>query len=219
MKMVSSIDEVLTPKEIGDIEAMQEEMEDIHKGRFLKNVLHIECVLDPDCKEVHLEIYESLKNPYLRLIPYKTVAETPKRANERDLFERRKRHKTEFVARRHEIVLDEIKIRGEDILAHKYFLSEREGYDVGLVVASVHWLKTESYRFYALSTLQHKQLDIGFELEGMEKAVVIAAPNKQKQENHYVIVMHQDIALEENIAQLTSGMYKSDTKIGMFFSL
>jgi len=210
--MVKTIEEVLAPEEIANIRLMQDDMKDVLLGRFLENVLHLECNADPNCEEVRLITYESLKNPYLQLIPYKNVLNAPKRADENELLERRKKHKEFYPGRRHEIVLDELKVREHDILVHKYFLSQRMEKDVGIVMASAHWLKSVSSEFYSLSTLQHKQMDMGFEWEGMEKAVVIAAPNKQEKEEHYVIVMQGDISLEENIAQYTGGIYDTDTK-------
>ena len=47
-----------------------------------------------------------------------------------------------------------LRLREEDIKVHKWLLSERAGYDVGLLVSAAHWLKEHGRTFYNVSTEQ-----------------------------------------------------------------
>jgi len=206
IKMVKSIEEVLTNEELSQILRIERDMQDIYHARLLGNVLHIECEIIGD--EICVELYPSLRNPYLRRIPSKRVKEIPERKDEKELYERRGRHKIEFVGRRHEIVLDEIRMRNHDIEVHKYFLSEKEGYDVGWIIAAAHWLKEISPSFYILSKRHHQQLEVDFEWKGMERAVGIVAPNREGMEKYYCIAMKNDFSVEERFAQAGGGIMK-----------
>lgn len=207
--MVKTIDEVLTGGELSQIIRIGYSMQDVYLARLLENVLHIECEIKEG--KVSVELYPSLRNPYLLRIPSKRTGEIPERVDEKELYEKRKRHKTEFAARRHEIVLDEIRMRNHDIEVHKLYLSQKEEFDVGWLIAAAHWLKEHGPGFYDLSKRHHEELEMDFEWKGMEKAVGIVAPNREGKQTYYVVVRSEDFSIEEHMAQYAGGVVDHDT--------
>jgi len=207
--MVRRIKKVLTSEELGQIIRIGYDIRSVYEASLLENVLHIECKIIGD--SIKVELYPSLKNPYLKRIPSRKIGETPERVDKDELYEKRKRHKTEFEGRRWETVLDEIRIRNHDIGVHKYFLSEAEGYDVGWIQAAAHWLKEHGKGFYDLSKEHHEELGMDFEWKGMERAVGVAAPNREGKQTYYVIVRNEDFSIEEHFAQFCGGVIDPHT--------
>ena len=205
------IKKVLTAEEIAQILRISYDMIDVYHAGLLENVLHIECEIKDE--DITVELYPSLRNPYLMRIPSpRETQEAPQRIDEGDLYEKRKKHKIEFASRRHEIVLDEIRMRNHDIEVHKFFLSQAEGYDVGWLVAAAHWLKTYGPGFYDLSKKHHQQLGMDFEWKGMERAVGIVSQNREAEKIHYVVVRSMDFSIEEHVAQWAGGVIDNRTK-------
>ena len=199
-----SINEVLDEEERKRIHEIEEDIPEANSARILENVMHIECIAPS--KDVAIATYISLRSYYahvkIRGTKYFDLPEIP---NEDDLKKRRQDHHV-FGSRRHEILLDELKIRTDDILAHKWYLSEAEGADVGLVKAAAHWLRSVSPEFYARSKAHHAECRMDFEWMGMEKAVCICAPNQQGLPACYTIVRERDIHYEERLTQLGGGL-------------
>ena len=208
--MPKKIDQVLSRKEQSQIIRLSYSMRDVYEARLLENVLHIECEIISE--DINVKLYPSLKNPYLVRMPSRKVGEIPERVDEDDLYDKRKRHKTEFEGRRWEVVLDEIRMRNHDIDVHKYFLSEVEGYDVGWFISAAHWLKTYGPGFYDLSKEQHEGLGVDFEWKGMERSVGIVAPNREGKRTYYVVVRSEDFSIEERFAQYVGGVFQKDTQ-------
>lgn len=203
-KMTKRIYEVLSSCDLSQLIKISYDMRSVYEARVIENVLHIECENE---KDIEVLLYPSLRNPYERMIPSRDVQEVPKRDDTNELYEKREKH-TEFKGRRHETVLDEVRMRNHDIEVHKHYLSETEGYNVGWLVSAAHWLKTYGSGFYDLSKKQHQDLGINFEWKGMEKAVGIRTPNRQGVETYYVIVRSEDFAGEERYAQACAGAMK-----------
>ena len=207
--MVRRINKVLTSEELCQIVRIGYDIRSVYEASLLENVLHIECEIVG--RDINVELYPSLKNPYLRRIPSRKIEEIPERVDEDELFEKRGGHKTEFEGRRWEIVLDEIRMRNHDIDVHKYFLSEEEGYDVGWIQAAAHWLKEHGSGFYDLSKEHHEKLEVDFEWKGMERAVGITAPNREGKRTYYVVVRNEDFSIEEHFAQFCGGVVDPHT--------
>ncbi|MBW2966660.1 hypothetical protein KY342_06165 [Candidatus Woesearchaeota archaeon] len=206
--MVKRIDQVLSRKELSQIIKIGYDIQSVYSATLLENVLHVVCENENDT--INVELYPSLKNPYVLRIPSKKIQRIPRRQDAKELYERRERHKTEFSGRRWEIVLDEIRIRNHDIEVHKFYLSEEkvEDFDVGWIMVAAHWLKEHGTGFYDLSKKQHQDLGIDFEFKGMEKSVGIAAPNREGIETYYVVVRGEDFSPEEHYAQACGGVMK-----------
>ena len=202
--MAKRIDEVLSRRDLSQLIKLSYDMRSVYEARILENVLHIEC---ENADDITVLLYPSLRNAYALRLPSKNLTKIPRRKDAKKLYERREKH-SEFTVRRHETVLDEIRIRNHDIEVHKHYLSEREGYNVGWLVASAHWLKRYGSGFYDLSKKQHQDLGIKFEWKGMEKAVGIVAPNKEGIKTYYVVVRSDDFAGEERYAQACGGAMK-----------
>ena len=137
----------------------------------------------------------------------KKIIKTPRRKDKNELYKKRKSH-VDNKGRRHETLLDEIRMRNHDIEVHKHYLSEAEGYNVGWLVASAHWLKRYGPGFYDLSKKQHQKLGIDFEWKAMEKSIGIVALNREEVETYYVVVRSEDFSPEEHYAQACGGAMK-----------
>ena len=203
--MAKTISDVLNERELEKIAQMESDMRDIRLAKLLDNVLRIDCSLYAD--KVVVATYKSLNSPFMHVYR-KSVAvkAAPKKPDEELLLKKRAGHR-KSITRRHMMLLDELRIRANDILVHKWYLSESESYDVGIVKASAHWLKEAAPVFYEQSESHHKELGINFVWNGMEKSVCIAASNKQGNESYYVLVMSGDLLFEENLAQVGSGLF------------
>ena len=202
--MAKRMDQVLNKRELSQLVKLSYDMRSVYEARLIENVLHIECENEDD---ITVLLYPSLRNPFEMMIPSKAVQKVPRRDDKNDLYQNRKKH-IEFKSRRHETVLDEVRMRNHDIEVHKHYLSETEGYDVGWLIAAAHWLKEYGPGFYDLSKKQHQDLGIKFEWKGMERAVGISAPNREGVETYYVIVRSDDFAGEERFAQACGGAMK-----------
>jgi len=205
--MPKPVQELLTPDEVNRLEKIQNDMRDPHLGAVLENVLHIECGIDGS--NVKVTTYESPTNPY-EYVRY--IGEAGQKPSDQELYERRAQHLLQGGEREH-ILIHELKIRTEHIIQHKWFLSEIEKYDVGLVLASACWLKQFSDEFYKKSEEDYEKQGKEFGWKGMERAVVIAAPNKKGDKAHYVLVRKSDLMYEENIAQYAGGVARPNLDI------
>jgi len=206
--MPKPIRDILMPDEARRLEEIQSDMGDPHLGAILENVLHIECGVDES--SVKVVTYESPTNPY-EYIRY-IGREQRRKPTDEELYERRAQHLVHGSERKH-IIMHELKIRTEHIIRHKWFLSEIEKYDVGLILASACWLKQFSEEFYAKSEEDYGKHGKDFEWSGMERAVVIAAPNKKGEKAHYVLVRNSDLMYEANIAQYAGGVARPNSDI------
>ena len=206
--MPKPIKEVLMPDEARRLEEIQSDMEDPHRGAILEIPLHIEC--DVDGSSVKAVTYESPTNPYEYMCYL--GKERPRKPTDQELYERRARHLVHGSERSH-ILVHELKIRTEHIIRHKWFLSEIEKDDVGFILASACWLKQFSEEFYAKSEEDYRKHGKDFEWTGMERAVVIAAPNTKGEKAHYVLVRKSDLMYESNIAQYAGGVARPNSDI------
>jgi hypothetical protein len=217
--MVRTEDEVLTREEKKKLQRYYRQLKNPQEAKILENVMHIECI--PKKSRVFVRTFVSLRSPYDLILPRHShkATEAPERPDEMDLFDRRRKHKELYDVRRHEYLLDELRIRTEDILAHKWYLSEKMSeeldepdYDSGIFIAAAHWLKEEADKFYKLSEDQHTAAGSDFEWEAMERAVVISGVTKRGKESLYVIVKQKDLICEENAAQLAGGVIDHDSR-------
>lgn len=200
--MAKPIDAVLTGEELARINQIQSDITDCGAAAIVENVSHIMCDAK-DCS-VSIHTYASLNNPYLNRISTQKLLRPIRRRDEDELMKKREAHKA-CADRRDHVMRDELALRTYDILVHKYFLSQDAGTDVGLVVAAAHWLKDISGGFYDLSHRQHHEMGVNFAWKGMERAVVIQAPNKHNLE-YFIVVMERDFFVEELLAQATGGV-------------
>jgi len=197
--MSKTIEEVLTAEEIESIRKIEEEMRDNRTGNILEKIIHIECKTADEGVEVMT--VETTKNPYEHLIYH-----AKERPIERTHEELRKLRLGLFKSLRGRILKQELHYRAEDIKFHKWHLSQRMGYDVGIVVAAAHWLKDISPDYYSQSQEDYARVGINFEWIGAEKAVVIEAPNKKGEEIRLVLIIYDDLFKEESFAQVTAGV-------------
>lgn len=198
--MVKSIDEVLTLSELGELRHIEGVLGDLSKAHILENVSHIECSVKEGV--ISVTLYHSLVNPYL-YVSHRKKENYPVTT---DLIKNIRSRYAQFSADRQRILLNELRLRTHDVEEHKWFLSERMGYNVGLVVASAHWLRDISTAFYAQSKEHCQAHDIDFEWSGMEKSIVIQAIHEGDAYSHCVLVLRSDIMLEENMAQGSGGV-------------
>ena len=199
--MVKRIGEVLASNELERIEELQRDMRDYHLGTILDNVLHIEC--NADGQKITVKTYESAAGVYSYMLFLEE--EKRKRPTETEL----RKIRAEYIrkeGKRESIVRNETRLRNQELIRHKWLLSEREGYDVGIPVSFGHWLKGYSDDFYAESERHHSEEGLPLRLFGMERAIVIGAPNKEGRKSHYVLVRRKDLLGEESFAQYQAGI-------------
>jgi len=205
--MAESIKSVLTTEELGRLNQFQGDITDRNAVMIVENVSHIAC--DAKDYSVSIHTYTSLNNPYLNRISTQKLLCPIRRRDEDELRVKRDKHRA-YTERRDHIIRDELALRTYDVLAHKYYLSQDAGGDVGLMIAAAHWLKNVSGGYYDLSHRQHHDLGINFAWKGMERAVIISAPNKSNLE-YFIIVMERDFFVEELLAQATGGVLDAAT--------
>jgi len=198
--MVRTINEVLKPEEIQSIEKFNKDMCDPYSAWILNKALHIECVAVDE--KIDVSTFESVK----RTLPRKKQKEYSELAKIRRNY-LQKRNLREL------ILTNELRLREQDIYIHKYFLSEKMGYDVGLLASSAHWLREQGKMFYDASTAQLAEEDMAFQWEGLEKAIVVLNYNQEKQQTCYVVAFKEDVMLEEGLAQVIGGVTKDLLKV------
>jgi len=195
--MVKSIDEVLTQSELAELHQVEDVLGDLGKASILENVLHIECSVN-QTGILQVGLYASINNPYQfalqRVKRYHPLVSSASPAIYPSPI-------PFSAAARQRILRTELSLRTHDIELHKFFLSEKTRRDVGLVVASAHWLKDVSSDFYRLCKIRSPPYATGFDWWGMEKALVIQTPHYAGGSSHCVLVLKNDLMLEENLAQ------------------
>ncbi|MEM7813438.1 MAG: hypothetical protein QW548_00885 [Candidatus Aenigmatarchaeota archaeon] len=183
------------------------EMHDPHLGRLVENVKHIGCSASDEI--VVVMSYESLQNPHYSLFLLKDRPDIPTPEELKSM-----RLESSLLEERERILAAELRNRTSHIAAHKYFVSETMGYDVGLVMGAAAWLAEYGESFYQQCDAHYAEIGSPFRWDGMEKAVLIAAPNKRNEEVHFAIAKYQDLVWEENLAQATGGVLKSPRALG-----
>ena len=189
--MVKSIDAVLTAPEIAELHQIEEVLGDLGKASILENVLHIECSVN-QTGLLQVGLYTSINNPYQfafqRVKKYHPLVSSasPEIYSSPVPFS---------AAARQRILRTELSLRTCDIQLHKFFLSEKTGRDVGLVVASAHWLKDVSSNFYRLCKIRSPPYVADFDWWGMEKALVIQAPHYAGGSSPCVLLLKNDLIL------------------------
>jgi hypothetical protein len=215
--MVKPTRKVLTPSELEDLGKIEDSVADTGRAEIVRTVEHIECIILGDVvtanvyssqRPVYKEIFREFEAEVERAREVERIARMPPKKREMELFFRRIGHSREYGRRMQEWIVLEAGIREEEINAHKWFLSQREGKDVGIYVASAHWLKEYSESFCALGKRHYASFGLDFELEGMERAVVINAPGKHGGQFYSVLVLNSDLFKEEMAAEKAAGLVK-----------
>lgn len=196
--MVKRVEEILTLDEGEKIHHIELEVGGIKQAQLLEKILHIECNTSKDKAAVF--IYQSLMSPY-----YFTICKNGSTCTLEHV-----RNYARLAKKRQRILHDELRQRASEVDEHKWYLSERMGYDVGLVVAAAHWLKGRGPLFYTERKDAHKKEGTTFEWLGMEKALVVTTKEREKGVVYYPIVRESDLLYEENMVQYVAGTIRSN---------
>lgn len=223
VKKIKVVEEALSSRELVQIIRIEHDVLSVRDIHFMDSVPHIECDISGDVPKI--EIQPMWANPYVLGINGGPGSISVKlgRASYGELFEKRKetldilvgsgRNGNLSVSDRGELFKVEFGFRRKDLDVHKFYLSESAGFDVGIVIASAHWLRTVGSDFYADSEEHYRRLGVSFKWEGMERTVGLTAKDKSRNPIMYAVGCSVDFYREENLAQLFGGCFDAGDRI------
>jgi hypothetical protein len=185
--VVKTIDEVLDSEDKEQLSKISKDPNEIILCGVMDNVRHIEC--DFENGDVSIRLFNSMRNLYgfVRFMKDFLCGNNALKEKAELLGLAPKEYK-----KREKMLKGLLLERNEDIDKHKFYLSERMGYDVGWLYSSAHWEKEIGPEFF--STRSN-----GFAWNGLEKAVVIYVPFSK--EKYRLLTRYEDLEAEFKVAQ------------------